>query len=134
MRNSISVSSRWALVMAVALGSAALPLAVQAQCDEPSPVPEAPKEPSQPTKAPEAAPNVTITEKDNGKTLAAKKGDLIEVRLESNATTGFEWNVVENNAELLKPIGKPTFVAPTGEMLGAPGTQVFQFSALKSGL
>jgi len=79
-------------------------------------------------------PDMVVTEKNNGDAVKLKTGQLIEVRLESNATTGYEWTIVKQDEEALKMIGKPAFIAPQTGRAGAAGQQVFLFQAKKTGL
>jgi inhibitor of cysteine peptidase len=78
-------------------------------------------------------PDLTLTEKYNGNTLKAKSGKIIEVRLESNATTGYEWTVSKQDEEALVMIAKPIFIAPKDARAGAAGHQVFLFKTKKTG-
>jgi inhibitor of cysteine peptidase len=61
-------------------------------------------------------------------------GNTLTVKLGSNYSTPYRWTIATN-------IGDPTIVKqtghefeqPTSDALGAPGTEVWKFSALKSG-
>ena len=59
-------------------------------------------------------------------------GDTLELSFESNPTTGFQWEVVELNPDVLRPLGEE-FFTPTSDLLGAPGRQVFRFEAVAPG-
>jgi len=59
-------------------------------------------------------------------------GDTLELSFESNPTTGYQWEVVELNPDVLRPLGEE-FVAPTSDLLGAAGVQVFRFEAVAPG-
>jgi inhibitor of cysteine peptidase len=77
---------------------------------------------------------VSVDESSSGKQVEIAAGGALTVTLESNATTGFQWE--------LKSVGDPsvlqsqggTYNAPeaTG-MVGAGGEEVWTFKALKAG-
>lgn len=60
-------------------------------------------------------------------------GDTLELSFESNPTTGYQWEVVELNPAVLRQVGEAEFVAPTTDLLGAPGVEVFRFEAVAPG-
>ena len=84
------------------------------------------------------APNsITITGEDNGGEVQVTPGCILILKLEAIPGTGYEWQVVRNAPELLKPLGESVFepiVEDTGkEKLGAPENQVFRFIAQRTG-
>jgi len=68
-----------------------------------------------------AEPRVTLTELDDGRTVEAKVGDIIELQLPENATTGYRWAfdgldeqaVRANEGEL---VGKPAKIGSGGDV------------------
>ena len=55
------------------------------------------------SRAPSAfAATKVVTDADNGKTVEIKMGDVLEVRLSSNPSTGFMWYVHKQSTALLK--------------------------------
>ena len=62
-------------------------------------------------------------------------GGLLTVTLESNATTGFEWELANITDEtVLEQAGEQEYKAPAGEgVVGAGGAEVWTFKALKKG-
>lgn len=78
----------------------------------------------------------TVTESANGRQIVLAKGETLRLRLESNATTGYSWEVAE-----LPPILKRTgggYEAPSPPrggppIAGAGGTQDFTFTARSAG-
>lgn len=82
----------------------------------------------QPTK-----PDMTFTDANNGETVEASVGNIFEVILESNATTGYSWNIATQDAKILESLGDPKYVRPAGAPPGAPGQQVFQFKVKGAG-
>ena len=73
-----------------------------------------------------------ITAADAGKTIELKKGAILTVSLEGNATTGFNWVVADPAPAILKQEGDAQ-VTPVSDAIGAGGTIVLKFSALQSG-
>lgn len=61
-------------------------------------------------------------------------GNTLVVKLGSNYTTPYRWkpDTTIGDSSVIKQISHE-FVQPTADTLGAPGTQVWTFSALKSG-
>ena len=47
----------------------------------------------------------TLTEKDAGKEVLLKKGDLLTVKLPSNPSAGYDWNCLVIGGGLLKQEG-----------------------------
>jgi inhibitor of cysteine peptidase len=52
--------------------------------------------------------------------------------LESNPSTGYGWEVQNNDEAILRPVGEPQFV-PSSNQVGAAGTEVFEFEAISEG-
>lgn len=76
----------------------------------------------------------TLTEKDNGSKVMLKQGDVLDITLNSNPTTGYSWKVSQNDPKILLPLGEPQFsLGSKAPMPGAGGTQTFQFKALAKG-
>ena len=61
-------------------------------------------------------------------------GDTLKVQLASNYSTPYRWapNAKIGNPEIVKQTSH-VFVQPSSDTLGAPGTEVWTFSALKTG-
>ena len=82
----------------------------------------------------DARPDVRLDETDSGGTVTLAAGDRVRVVLESNASTGYTWTVTDSpNTAILVPLGEPFHVAPTTDVVGAPGYQVFDFLAVSPG-
>ncbi len=62
--------------------------------------------------------------------IASKTGEIVTISLSSNPTTGFEWKA-EYDSNFLKFVKKDYF--PSSNLLGAGGTEIFKFEALKEG-
>jgi inhibitor of cysteine peptidase len=77
---------------------------------------------------------VTLTEKDGGKVAIVKIGTKIELRLPSNASTGYSWVLDQGDAKKLPSMGKASYEQGKAEVPGAPGIQVWHFKAAKKGV
>ena len=60
-------------------------------------------------------------------------GDTLELSFESNPTTGYQWEVAELNPDVLRQVGEAEYIAPTSNLLGAPGKEIFRFEAISTG-
>lgn len=67
-----------------------------------------------------------------GSTVAMKEGQTLEVTLEGNPTTGYEWTVAAPAGGTLEQVGEPEFKAQS-TLAGAPGTYLFRFKAESKG-
>jgi predicted secreted protein len=85
----------------------------------------------------DAPDNIIITEKNNGGKLQIAPGCILILKLEAIPGTGYAWQMVQNNPDLLKSLGESVFEPIVGdtkqEILGGPEYQVFRFKARKSG-
>jgi inhibitor of cysteine peptidase len=73
-----------------------------------------------------------VTNADNGKTVTIKMGDVLEVRLNANPTTGYMWYLEKQSTPLLKPSGQTQTQPPQG-VLGAPVVQIFDYATTGKG-
>lgn len=64
---------------------------------------------------------------------ATSVGSQFTVRLESNPTTGYEWQVARIADETVVRLVDSRYVPPASNLLGAGGEQVFTFEGLKEG-
>lgn len=78
-----------------------------------------------------------LKESDNGKTNSIASGAEIEITLEGNPTTGYEWDVVSFSTNSLQPIGagqyRPAEQSAGRPRAGAGGQFLFKFKAVKPG-
>ncbi|MBN2446112.1 MAG: protease inhibitor I42 family protein [Phycisphaerae bacterium] len=75
---------------------------------------------------------IELDEMDNGTTIVVTVGDVIAVTLDSNATTGYRWEVADLMQSVVAVTGN-TYVAPSTGTVGAGGSEVWTFSAQASG-
>jgi predicted secreted protein len=73
-----------------------------------------------------------VTDKDKGSTVHLKTGDVLEVRLSSNPTTGYAWYVHKQSTALLKLSGQSQTEA-TQPGVGRPIVQIFKFEPRDKG-
>ena len=73
-----------------------------------------------------------ISEKDSGRTIGLKTGDVLEVTLAGNPTTGYSWSVA-SVGEILKQLGEPVFESASPGLTGAGGKVLLRFQALRPG-
>lgn len=80
---------------------------------------------------------VKLTEVDNGKSLEVKVGEIIEITLPGNPTTGYCWSSAlrDKDKALLEEMGEPAYTASSteGNLVGGGGTYTFTFKAEASG-
>jgi inhibitor of cysteine peptidase len=63
----------------------------------------------------------------------AETGQYFDFSLESNPTTGYTWQVTQSPDEKIVQLVNNYFVEPSGDMVGAPGEDVWQFRAMGAG-
>jgi len=73
-----------------------------------------------------------VTDNDKGSTVQLKTGDVLELRLKSNPTTGYEWSVDPKSTPLVKLTGQSQTQA-TQPGVGRPIFQIFKFQATGPG-
>ena len=80
-------------------------------------------------------PAVAITIADQGKTVALKPGQSLQIILDANRTTGFSWSVDKIDAALLTLVGQPVYATSDIRpgMVGAGGTETWHLVAVAPG-
>ncbi len=76
---------------------------------------------------------VTVTDKEEKGKVTVPKGGTLVVRLPITTGTGYTWEIAKNDADRLKPTGKPTVERPDKSVPGAKTAQVFRFGAAAAG-
>ena len=71
---------------------------------------------------------------DGDRTIGARKGQVLIIELEANATTGYIWNLSSQLEEgsMLRQLGKYRYIHKA-RMIGAGGIQRYKFEAVKKG-
>ncbi|MBN1642087.1 MAG: protease inhibitor I42 family protein [Anaerolineae bacterium] len=75
---------------------------------------------------------IQVTERDHGRAVDLK-GEVMVVRLESNPSTGYGWQVRGLGTGILRQVGAGEWLPDTPGKLGAPGTEVLRFAAVGKG-
>ena len=73
-----------------------------------------------------------LTEADAGRLVELRVGDILEVTLPGNPTTGFQWEVGAIDTTTLRPMGEPKF-EPSNNAVGSGGKVTLGFAALAIG-
>lgn len=80
--------------------------------------------------------SISLGEESSGRTITVNEGTTITITLPSNATTGFEWSLLENTDEgILQQVGH-RYLAPEDQdppRVGAGGEEVWTFRAVDTG-
>jgi inhibitor of cysteine peptidase len=76
---------------------------------------------------------ILLEEPDSGSDIFLVQGDVLQVRLPSNPSTGYGWSIAGNSPAVLRPTGEPKYDAPAKGGPGAGGTQTFEFRVVGGG-
>ncbi len=76
---------------------------------------------------------VSVSDPQNGGSLTVFAGDTVKVRLHSNPSTGYSWQVTQVNKQVLEQQGESDFESPPKNIPGAIGHSVFRFLAAATG-
>jgi predicted secreted protein len=75
---------------------------------------------------------VTLHASDDGGEVELRRGQSMAIWLEGNPTTGYTWEAVAYDEEVVRQVGEAAFT-PESDAIGAPGRQVLRFRALDEG-
>lgn len=75
---------------------------------------------------------VELGEADNGTTVEVKTGQVIEISLPGNITTGYNWVADAEPLSILTQEGEPEFEADS-DLIGAGGMITLKFKAKSAG-
>lgn len=72
---------------------------------------------------------IVLDETSNGKIIDCSKGDIVEIRLPGNPTTGYSWQQERRPVNDIVVLKKETFQTQENnrKMVGVPGTFFFQY-------
>jgi inhibitor of cysteine peptidase len=73
-----------------------------------------------------------VTEEDDTRTVELQVGDILEVTLDANPTTGYQWEMAQVDTSVLKAVGEPVY-ATREAGLGAGGIVTLRFEAAAAG-
>lgn len=76
-----------------------------------------------------------LTAEDSGTAVSVKVNEKLDVVLESNPTTGFEWEMESGDTAVVKMLGEPVYSpTPTGtQVVGSGGTTTFHLQGAAAG-
>lgn len=81
-----------------------------------------------------AADTATVyREQDNGRTVTIARGSRFAIELESNPSTGFNWDIAEPLPVSVDLTSQGRSGGISGEQVGTPGHQRFDFTAKAAG-
>jgi len=83
-------------------------------------------------KAPAASVMHQLNKHNDGQDLQVKAGDTIQVALQDQPSTAFQWTFQKPNAKVLKQAGKPKFF-PDNDTMGSKGKMVWTFKVVGPG-
>jgi inhibitor of cysteine peptidase len=78
---------------------------------------------------------VNVDEQDNGSQIDLKQGQILVITLQSNPTTGYRWEQVENQDSTLEQMGEAEFKpSETGgpPPVGDGGWEIFHYKAVSA--
>lgn len=76
--------------------------------------------------------DLVVDAQDGGRQIHLAAGQVLAVRLEANPSTGYLWEVVEVDGQVLQQLGQATF-EPESALLGAPGIVTLRFRPVTAG-
>lgn len=74
---------------------------------------------------------LNVSEADDGRTVAGRVGQLVDIRLPENATAGYRWAIEQQDKDRLELVAEKTDY-PEGA-LGSEGTAIFTFRLRAAG-
>ena len=69
---------------------------------------------------------------DAGKSIKLVPGQELQIALEGNPTTGYSWEIAQNDNAVLSPVGDPEFQADS-QLLGSGGKMILRFEGVAPG-
>ncbi len=76
---------------------------------------------------------IDLDSANNGATLDITSNQVLNIKLDSNITTGYKWNLVTPPDERILKQLPSKINTPTGGALGAGGSETWQFQAVGRG-
>jgi inhibitor of cysteine peptidase len=77
---------------------------------------------------------VTITKQENGKEVSVKEGDIIQIELEENGSTGYIWQIDNLDKSYFELLSEDTRKTTTdNNLVGVPVVGIWQIKVLKQG-
>lgn len=76
---------------------------------------------------------ITVTRDDQGRTVEARPGDLIILRIAENLTTGYAWEIESADGAVVE-LEQSGYVESDGAPMGRGGLRVLRFIARAPGI
>ena len=76
---------------------------------------------------------MTLGQADAGKAITLTTGQILEVTLEGNPSTGYTWELEKADLKALRLEGEPQFTAANKNVVGGSGTLTLRFTAVAAG-
>ena len=74
-----------------------------------------------------------LSDADAGASVELRVGDVLEVTLPGNPTTGYTWEVDTGDAAILRPSGEAEFQSEGTAVVGGGGALTLRFEAVAAG-
>ena len=78
------------------------------------------------------AKTVEVNEEMNGGSVTLEQGQTLVLKLASNPTTGYDWEIVDLNAAILEKVGEVEYKSDSA-LTGSGGVNTYTFKAVGSG-
>ena len=75
---------------------------------------------------------IQLYQTDSGRTIKMKPDDTLEIVLDTNPTTGYQWKALPWDTEVIEQIDKPVYKSKS-EAIGSGGEVTFYFKAFSTG-
>jgi inhibitor of cysteine peptidase len=75
---------------------------------------------------------VKINESDDGKTIEVASGEDVDIELNGNPTTGYQWQLEGESSPVIRQISEPEF-KPATAAIGSGGKVLIKFKATNIG-
>lgn len=75
---------------------------------------------------------VTLDANDNGRQIEIEEGQILVVALESTPSTGYRWETVGLEEDILQQVGETEFQSKS-DAVGVSGVEIFRFKAVGAG-
>ncbi|WP_194814849.1 protease inhibitor I42 family protein [Nocardia sp. XZ_19_385] len=77
---------------------------------------------------------MTVTDADNGQERKLSTGQQLVVRLGSNPSTGYGWQLTALDQNVVRQVSEKEYVSDQPVMPGTPGTEVWTFVGNAAGV
>lgn len=85
-------------------------------------------------RTPGSVSDAIVVDANPGSETRLRRGQLLAIELDSNASTGYAWEIVEDGSPVLEPAPVPASTAPLAPpMSGAGGSSRWRYRAVQAG-